>query len=222
MGKMDQIVERPRPFDFPVDSETRELYARVQNGTMSETEFFKLTHRDGLIEGFLSIDGFETILSAYLEQGTHGTLIAVDLDYFKIFNDSEGHSAGDELLKLAGEILYTHTRTTEADEKIQEKRKKMHASLDILARGGDEFLIFLVESELNDAAEAAKRIRIAIEVRAKKKFPNFDRNQTMSLGLSQAKKSDAVKSLRQRADEALYEAKKGRGSLNPSDSVALF
>lgn len=221
MGKMDHTVEQsPKAFEFPVDQKTEDQYERVRNGTMSKEEFFRLVHRNDLIEEFLSTDGFEKILSAYLEQGIGGTLIAVDVDYFKSFNDSEGHPKGDDLLRLAGKILYEHTRTTEPEDEIKERRKNRQEEFDILCKIGDEFMVFLVEAEMDDASSAAKRIRIAIEKEAKENFPNYPQKQTMSLGLTAVQSSDTVRSIRQRADQALYEAKKGRGSSDPNDSVA--
>ncbi|MDO8639100.1 MAG: GGDEF domain-containing protein [Candidatus Daviesbacteria bacterium] len=218
---MDQTVEQAsRVFEFPVDQRTEEQYERVRNGTMSKEEFFRLVHRDGLIEDFLSIDGFEKILSAYLEQGIIGTLIGVDLDFFKLFNDSEGHPIGDDLLRLAGRILREHTRTSEPEDEIKEKRENRQEEYDLLARGGDEFLIFLVGADIDDAISAAKRIRITIEKETKKNFQNYPNKQTMSLGLTAVKYGDNVRSIRQRTDDALYEAKKGRSSSNPNDSVA--
>ncbi|MDO8570380.1 MAG: GGDEF domain-containing protein [Candidatus Daviesbacteria bacterium] len=220
---MDQTVEQsPITFEFPIDPKTKEQYNRIRNGTMSEVEFFRLVHRDGLIEDFLSIDGFEKILSAYLEQGISGTLISVDLDYFKTFNDSEGHPTGDDLLRLAGKILHQHTRTTEPEDEMKEKRKSRREEYDLLARGGDEFLIFMVGAEMDNAIPAAKRIRTAIEVETKENFQNYPHRQTMSLGLTAVKSDDTVRSIRQRADQALYKAKEGRGSENIGDSIALL
>lgn len=207
--------------EIPVDAGTREQYARIRAGAMSELEFFRLIHADGVVNDFLNVKGFEIMLNEYLKLGIKGTLVAVDLDYFKNFNDNQGHPAGDDLLRLAGKILYEQTRTTEADEIIREKRKTKHAALDLLARAGDEFLVFLVEAKGDDAVEAAERIRIAIEVKTKTEFPNYNRRQTMSLGLSEILNRDGVENIRQRADQALYQAKKGKESLNPADSIVL-
>lgn len=219
---MNQTEVQTPNIEIPVDARTRKQYARIQNGEMSELEFFRLIHADGVVNDFLNVKGFEIMLNEYLKLGIKGTLIAVDLDYFKNFNDNQGHPAGDDLLRLAGNILYEQTRTTEANEIIQEQRKTKHAALDLLARAGDEFLVFLVEAKGDDAVEAAERIRVAIEIEAKTKFPNYNNRQTMSLGLSPVKDDDDVRSLRQRADQSLYEAKKGKQSLNPADSIVLF
>ncbi|MBI4039746.1 GGDEF domain-containing protein [Candidatus Daviesbacteria bacterium] len=215
-----ETLKPPETLPLEIDPEHQRIYESIQAGTMTVEELSRLLDADGLIEG-LNIKGFERRLNAYLEEGIGGALIAVDLDYFKAFNDSEGHPAGDDLLRLAGRILHDQTRTSEAEAEFKERRQNRREELDLLARGGDEFLVFLVEAGQSDSIDAAKRIRAAIESESKKAFPNYNRPQTMSLGLSVAKEGDNVLSLRSRADEALYEAKKGRGSVDIRDSIAV-
>ncbi|MGJ8693124.1 MAG: GGDEF domain-containing protein [Thalassotalea sp.] len=121
------------------------------------------------------------------------TLVLFDLDYFKQINDKYGHSAGDE-------CLIEITKTIKASIRQQ----------DLFARiGGEEFVIGMPETTMNEANNITERIRIEVEkhqiVLAKehKKF-----NCTASFGI--ASLSDTARDLKSilgNADKALYKAK---------------
>jgi two-component system, cell cycle response regulator len=75
------------------------------------------------------------------------TLVMIDLDHFKTFNDSHGHSAGDEALRILASIMRTSFRQS-----------------DIIARyGGEEFVVILPEADASTAAEKVERLRQWIE-----------------------------------------------------------
>ncbi len=113
--------------------------------------------------------------------------LMLDIDYFKKYNDTYGHTAGDALLvKIAGVIL------------------KETRGMDLVVRyGGEEFLVLLFETGLNLAYDVAERIRKSVEAKLK---------ITVSIGISSYHKGmKKKKDLIERADEALYLAKqKGR------------
>lgn len=114
-------------------------------------------------------------------------LIMLDIDNFKTINDKYGHGVGDAVLVSLAELLQNNTRPS-----------------DIVARqGGEEFEILLPESDKTTALAIAERIRAAIENDARPSQPRF----TASLGVSEFMQGDSIKSLRQRADFAVYEAK---------------
>jgi Amt family ammonium transporter len=84
----------------------------------------------------------QLITNALQGEGEH-VLIYIDLDQFKVVNDTVGHVAGDELLKQVATLL--HTRTREAD---------------ILARlGGDEFALLMISCDLDHAIKVAEQLR---------------------------------------------------------------
>lgn len=222
MGLMVSSPEQSLLNESTVIPGVEKIYRQIQTGEISVAQFSKMLYADGVVPEFLNVGGFEITLQEYLKKDITGTLIAVDVDYFKAFNDSEGHPRGDDLLRLTGKILHEQTRTSEPPKEIKDKRQNRQEEFDILARAGDEFLVFLVGAEIDEAVLAAKRIRIAIEEEARTEFPNYPNKQTMSLGLTALKPDDTVRSIRQRADQALYEAKKGRGSEEITDSIALF
>jgi diguanylate cyclase (GGDEF)-like protein len=111
------------------------------------------------------------------------SVIMLDIDHFKEYNDTYGHPAGDNLLMMAAATLTKEIRT-----------------IDFICRyGGEEFLIILPEIELLGAYEAAERIRKAVEV---------NMPVTISCGVSSFNSSISKKAeLIQRADKALYQAK---------------
>jgi diguanylate cyclase (GGDEF)-like protein len=118
------------------------------------------------------------------------SLLMLDVDNFKSYNDTFGHPAGDELLQRLAELLGKHPRAT-----------------DLVARvGGEEFAMLLPETELPGALVLAERVRRDVE-----RYPGFRRPMTISIGVASmtASTSDAAV-LVQASDTALYAAK-GQG-----------
>lgn len=114
------------------------------------------------------------------------SLILVDIDYFKIINDTYGHDVGDILLRTA----------------TQELRKNLR-EIDILARiGGDEFAILLPDSGVGMAKIVAERHRKAI---LNINLKSID--ITASFGIAEVQLGDTEKSLYSNADKALYQSK---------------
>jgi diguanylate cyclase (GGDEF)-like protein len=128
-------------------------------------------------------------------------VIAIDIDRFKVINDTLGHDAGDAVLR-------TLARTIERTSR----------SLDLLARtGGEEFLMLLPDSALADAVNAAERLRLALTETAHVSGMHV----TISLGVAHYPESkndlDAVLKL---ADDALYQAKnRGRDRTCVADAA---
>lgn len=113
--------------------------------------------------------------------------IMLDLDYFKKINDTYGHQVGDGVLIEVSAILQQYTRKT-----------------DIVGRwGGEEFMIICPEIDGQDGEKLAEKIRAKIEQYSFKVIGNI----TASLGVSIYKQSDQDKSVVERADKALYQAK---------------
>lgn len=115
------------------------------------------------------------------------TLIMFDIDFFKVINDTHGHDIGDKaLVKIAGIV------------------KEQIRNVDVFARwGGEEFLILLPETPLENATLFMERIRRIIE---EYQFSDVERI-TISAGLTEFKKGDTPDAIVKRVDTALYEAK---------------
>ncbi len=123
------------------------------------------------------------------------TLLMMDLDRFKHFNDSYGHLAGDQALRETAEVLRQNAR-----------------SVDILARyGGEEFTIILPETEGTRALIQAERVRAAVANHTLEGLEGeAARGVTVSIGLAALTPTmKRIEDLVQAADEALYRAKSG-------------
>jgi len=135
---------------------------------------------------------FQTEFDMEIEKAQRGkqklSLMIIDIDYFKKINDTYGHVKADELLKQLAKVILKQIRKS-----------------DIAVRfGGEEFFILLPETSLEKAKKLASRLQSAIgKDNFLKKY-----NLTISGGITQFKKKDSKKKLKQRVDKALYSAKK--------------
>jgi len=128
----------------------------------------------------------------------------IDIDYFKQYNDNNGHLEGDKVIKGVAEILSKASRKT-----------------DTVARyGGEEFVIIAPEFDADSALALGERLRSAVaehQFSNEKKQPGGDLTISVGIALYPEKNCDAV-GLLQCADEALYEAKNsGRNRVVFSD-----
>ena len=120
-------------------------------------------------------------------------LVMLDIDHFKLLNDTYGHPQGDRMLKELAKILMETTRES-----------------DMVSRyGGEEFAIVLPSTDLEGGEISAERIRTAVEA---KSFPNPGMpplNMTVSLGVAYYGGEEATtpQELIKKADIALYRAK---------------
>jgi diguanylate cyclase len=137
----------------------------------------------------------EHIIEAYRrwERGFGELSIAVaDIDFFKNVNDTYGHLAGDKVLKKISSILKSSVR-----------------SVDFVARyGGEEFVLIFERTELEDATQIAEKLRKAVQD-CEFHFKSTPVEVTISFGLTETKSNDSIEDIFARADDALYEAKKG-------------
>lgn len=123
-------------------------------------------------------------------QGGHFSLIMIDIDQFKAFNDAHGHLSGDLALRSVAQALSAALR-----------------EMDIVCRyGGDEFAVICPGSNLHEAAVGAERVRQAVSEHAVS-LKQGDALVTVSLGVAQVVSPEIAEGLIQRADEALYAAK---------------
>lgn len=133
------------------------------------------------------------------------SVIMFDIDDFKNINDNYGHNAGDKVLNSVGNIVKNLIRKHDSAFRM----------------GGDEFLVFLPETNEKQAAHLAERIRKEIE--KYKLEENSKLVITASFGIAQYIPNDTnIEKLTRRADEALYQAKKaGRNRVEVIDRFAI-
>lgn len=124
--------------------------------------------------------------------------IMTDIDYFKKFNDTYGHSIGDEVLKTVANTIKSQLR-----------------EYDIPSRyGGEEFCILLPQTDIEEAKIVAERLRDAVEKTELEISKNKKLNITISVGLAQLDINDMPDDLYIKADRALYTAKEeGRNNV---------
>lgn len=128
----------------------------------------------------------DTEISRYHGSRAPLSLLAIDVDHFKAYNDDFGHAAGDEALQLMAALLERHMRDG-----------------DFVARyGGEEFVVGLPDTSDTGAKVLAERIRGAIQRNA---WPL--RPVTVSIGSAVYQPGMTAKSLFEAADGALYDAK---------------
>lgn len=137
---------------------------------------------------------FDEALHDHLAERRALVLVMVDLDHFKAVNDCHGHQAGDQVLRHLAEIL--HDCAPEGS---------------VVARfGGEEFSLLLPMGGLREGLAAAERIRTRIAQSSVLIRQTGQRiSVTASLGLAVASPGELPVRLIERADAALYEAKRG-------------
>ncbi|HZV64821.1 MAG TPA: bifunctional diguanylate cyclase/phosphodiesterase [Telluria sp.] len=117
-------------------------------------------------------------------------LCLLDIDYFKRVNDSFGHSAGDAVLREFALTVQRQIRESDSFGRY----------------GGEEFLLMLPETSLDEAIVLTERVRLSIEKLA---FPEIssDLGVTVSIGVAKFRSGESIAQTVARADEALYQAK---------------
>ncbi|MEM8865218.1 MAG: diguanylate cyclase, partial [Planctomycetota bacterium] len=135
-------------------------------------------------------DHLQQRFAEWTRKATPFSLIILDVDHFKQFNDTHGHQAGDEVLR-----------------QVAQKLEQTVREMDIACRyGGEEFALILPATIARDATGLAERIRKGIES-LQITFEGKKLSVTASLGLAQVNSEDDGNRLLKRADEALYSAK---------------
>lgn len=146
-------------------------------------------------------------VQAAMEHGGELSLMMLDIDHFKRFNDNFGHQFGDMVLRLVARSLMEGVKATD------------HA----VRYGGEEFAILLPETQVSDALVVAEQLRSAVASKTlvKKGTKETLGNVTMSIGVSSYRLGEPVSVFIERADAALYKAKQsGRNRVLSENDLA--
>jgi len=176
----------------------RDLYKeKLKEIEMMGQEALRLSYTDDLT-GIYNHRFFIEQLTLEVERqkryDTPLSLLMIDIDYFKNYNDTNGHLAGDQALKAISKLIQQGVRQT-----------------DIVARyGGEEFSAILINAGREKALEIAERVRRNV---ADTRFPNEkaqpNKDVTVSVGVATFSSSvSTLTDLIREADHALYRAKK--------------
>lgn len=134
---------------------------------------------------------FEKALRLFTRDNMPRSVVFFDIDNFKEINDNYGHLVGDRVLKRIATILNMQIRSS-----------------DMVSRwGGEEFLVLLNDSQLEDSVEIAQKIRISFENDIEL-HDMIKGGVTASFGVTTFKEGDTIEKIVARADKALYEAKR--------------
>ena len=120
------------------------------------------------------------------------TLLLLDLDNFKAFNDAYGHVEGDQVLMRLGQVVKRCLRETDFAYRY----------------GGEEFTILLPMTTSGDGVVTAERIRTEFKKETFSPAPGQDVHVTVSIGLAQYKPQEDMKAFVHRVDQLMYQGKK--------------
>ena len=159
-------------------------------------EFREMAIRDGLTGLFnhrYAKDRLDEEFDRSMRFGRELTVLFMDLDHFKFFNDTHGHQAGDEILQILAALMMKNVRES-----------------DTLARwGGEEFIVIAPETSEEEGGVLAEKIRKAVAEHA---FPHADKQPlgmvSLSIGMSsRSEQTENAEKLLRFADDAVYAAK---------------
>lgn len=188
------------------------IFSDIGQRKQAEEQIYSLAYYDALTKlpnRRLFQDRFDLALAASERNGHYGAVLFLDLDKFKILNDTLGHGYGDLLLIEVAMRLRTCVR-----------------EMDTIARmGGDEFVV-LVEDIAADAEEASQKVaHLAEKIRSALAQPytleQYEQHSSPSIGVCLYRgRDETVESLLKHADMAMYQAKDaGRNAVRFFDPV---
>jgi len=166
--------------DITLERELKEQYKKVKR--LSQTD-----HLTGLFNRQKLDEKLDYEINRATRYDSFFSIIILDLDLFKVVNDTYGHQVGDIVLTEVSKILQQYTR-----------------EIDVIGRwGGEEFMVICPETDGEGAEKLAENLRFMIEQQS---FSVIGK-KTASFGVSSYNQSDHVSTILDRADKALYQAK---------------
>ena len=156
------------------------------------TEFETDHNVDGLT-GVANREAFEITLDTLIQRKDHFSIILLDIDHFKVFNETYGTKTGDKVLQLVAQKIHT----------------ECHSIGEIFRFSGEKFALILPLISLDNASTLAEAIRVNVGdlILTNKQTGQFVRNITISLGASEFLHNDTKEYILKRAQHALLQAK---------------
>ena len=194
MADTQKVAEQNRQLDDKLKQSSQQM--------QNLREELVVAQREAMTDGLTGIPNrkffdmnLRQALMDSMESGKALSLLMLDIDFFKKFNDEHGHQIGDEVLKLVARVLQSSIK-----------------GRDIAARyGGEEFSIILPDTTLKNAVLVGEQIRKSMASRkiVRRNSGTTFGNITLSIGAAQYEVGEAMSSVIERADVALYRAKDG-------------
>lgn len=193
MNELARAATRATRLEAGFAEKTREL--DVIRDSLSRSEARARTDTLTGLANRRALDEFLRKAHTTAQRGEPLSVLMLDIDHFKTFNDNFGHGVGDQVLRLMAKVLR---------EKVREQ--------DLSARyGGEELVAVLPDANLAACAEIAERIRRAIAdcKITRRSTGEVLPNISVSIGVAQYRAGEAISDLIERCDRALYLAKGG-------------
>jgi diguanylate cyclase len=205
VSETQRVAERNRSLEERLTRASGEVSELKQN--------LETVQREALTDSLTGIPNrksFETRLREAardaMENDEPLSLLIADIDHFKRFNDTYGHQIGDQVLRLVARTLTDSVKGRDSPTRF----------------GGEEFAIVLPQTRLGEARVVAEQIRLGL---TRRKLVGRDKRDdygsvTLSFGAAQFRPGEALSSLIERADAALYRAKReGRNRVAVEETV---
>ncbi|MGM0421416.1 MAG: GGDEF domain-containing protein [Bacillota bacterium] len=175
-------------------NKTRELTRKnveLENKKAKIEELLRTDNLTGLANRRAFKEFFEKFFALARRHSSSLSLIMLDLDDFKMVNDTYGHQTGDKVLESIGELLRENTRQG-----------------DMIARvGGDEFYILQPNTSLQEAEAFVERLKVKFEELA---LPEMSASISASFGVVELKENESMEEFLQRVDKRLYNSKEAQ------------
>jgi len=205
----DRIDRKPfGPLDLAAAVQISEMIATSLRTCQLVDEMRSLAETDGLTKlrnHRVFWESLDAEIRRHHRYGSPFSVIMLDVDHFKKFNDEHGHLAGDMILAAVARVIKSQIRT----------------DVDVAARyGGEEFTLILPETKLDGAIILARRLRETIQG-MHVDYSEKELSITASFGLAQHREQETGSELLNRVDRALFVSKReGRNRVAFSDPDA--
>jgi len=193
MGETRHIIEKNQELERSLGDSAKQINTLREN--LEEARQEAMTDA---LTGISNRKYFELRLAeetaAHRESREPLSLLMLDIDHFKKFNDTFGHRIGDEVLKVVGRVLKSSVKGRDAPVRY----------------GGEEFAVILPQTDLEDAATVGDQLRANLasrQLKSKKTGESYG-TITISVGAAQYRVGEPAGEWLQRADDALYQAKR--------------
>ncbi len=193
---LDEAIAATKEIRKSGESTQQRLKETTENMQVLQREFEQAKSEllVDFLTGVLNRKGFDETLERCVSETTgHLSLLVVDIDYFKKFNDTHGHIVGDKILRFMAKTMQQSVRGNDFTARI----------------GGEEFAVILPKTPLLGAMTVAETLRTSVaQLKLEKKAKSESLGTiTVSVGVAQYQPGESLENFVNRADKALYFAK---------------
>ncbi|MFA5662644.1 diguanylate cyclase [Castellaniella sp.] len=198
-GDLSQSIGRVRCWYTEAQSLQRALLAGIGRARRTIRQLREAAQVDPMT-GLGNRRGLEQMLAALVAQQQAFALVALDIDHFKVVNDTYGHAVGDQVLIAFARLVIEVVRADDTTFRV----------------GGEEFLVLMPDADMQDAVQLAERLKSRLA--AQPLLPD-GKVLTVSAGVADWRLGLSVLAALESADQALYRAKRaGRNRVEAAGS----